>query len=174
MIKFNNWQHYDADLTLWLKWNLFFNSWTSFKGVILDADTYYFNLTQANQESNSQPNIPVWKLEYSMSEVYSMNNFTIEGFAKLVDQLKNNDSYLQTYYKFYYRLSDAMPGPQCNNDCKNSLINDIITANPYKLQNNLSIKIVPKIMFLFIVIICTFIYKNIYLYWNRVRFFILF
>jgi hypothetical protein len=33
---------------------------------------------------------------------------------------------------------------------------------------------VPKIMFLFIVIICTFIYKNIYLYWNRVRFFILF
>jgi len=113
--------------------------------MILDVDTYYFNLTQANQESNSQPNSPVWKLEYSMSEVYSMNNFTNEGFAKLVDQLKNNDSYLQTYYKFYYRLSDAMPGPHCNNDCKNILINDIITSNPYKLQNNLSIKIVPKI-----------------------------
>jgi hypothetical protein len=98
--------------------------------MILDVDTYYFNLTQANQESNSEPNSPVWKLEYSMSEAYSMNNFTNEGFAKLVDQLKNNDSYLQTYYKFYYRLSGAMPGPRCDNNCKNSLINDIITANP--------------------------------------------
>jgi hypothetical protein len=132
------------------------------KGVIRDVDTYYFNLTQANQKSNSTPNIgnPVWKLEYSMAETYSITNFTSEEFAKIVDKLNNNNSYLQTYYQHYHRMSDAMPSHECDNDCKKTLINDIITVNPFKSQS--SDKLMPKLLLAFIAVICSFIYKYFY------------
>jgi hypothetical protein len=132
------------------------------KGVIRDVDTYYFNLTQANQKSNSTPNIgnPVWKLEYSMAETYSITNFTSEEFAKIVDELNNNNSYLQTYYQHYHRMSDAMPSHECDNDCKKTLINDIITVNPFKSQS--SDKLMPKLLLAFIAMFCSFIYKYFY------------
>ncbi len=132
------------------------------KGVILDVDTYYFNLTQANQISNSQPNNPRWRLGYSMAKTYSMSNFTSEEFAKIIDKLKNSDFYLQTYYQYYYRMSDAMPSHKCDNDCKKTLISDIIISNAYKTQNNFSFKLMPKILLLFIAIIFAFIYKYFY------------
>ncbi len=132
------------------------------KGVILGVDTYYFNLTQANQISNSPPNNPRWKLGYSMAKAYSISNFTNEEFDKIFDKLKNNDSYLQTYYQYYYRMSDEMPSHRCDNDCKNNLINDIIVSDAYKSQNNFSFKLMPKILLSFIAIIFAFIYKYFY------------
>jgi hypothetical protein len=97
-----------------------------------------------------------------MAKAYSMSNFTSEEFAKIVDKLKNSNSYLQTYYKYYYRMSDAMPSHECDDDCKKTLINDIITVNPFESQNNFSDKLMPKLLFSFIAIIFPFIYKYFY------------
>jgi len=63
-----------------------------------------------------------------------MTDFTYNGFHELLYRLKTNNTFLQNYNRFYYRLSDAMASPDCDNNCKTDLINLIIVADAYRTQ----------------------------------------
>ncbi len=102
--------------------------------MITDVDTFFFNLTQANQRIglDSEPELPVWYWEYSMSRNYSMADFSYKGFNDLLKRLISNDHLLQIYHSFYFRFSDLTTNTYCDTSCKRKLINDIIIGNPYE------------------------------------------
>jgi hypothetical protein len=102
--------------------------------MITDVDTFYFNLTQANQVLgyDSEPEFPVWSHEYSMAKNYSMTDFSHIGFNGILNELMENDYVLRKYHSFYSRFSDSLTTTFCDNQCKHKLINDIIVGNPYE------------------------------------------
>ncbi len=102
-------------------------------GAIIGANTYFYNLTYANQMTDSVQNSPLWEYEYSYLIDYAMNGLSTEDFAELVIKLENDNNYLQKYHQFYYRMSDVMP-ISCNITCKNAYIDVIKTACPFGVQ----------------------------------------
>lgn len=120
----NNVGYNGASLTPFLKYN------PNYKIVnvdpdtfdILDIETYYFNLTEANLYPDRTPR---WKLLYSMKEAYQFDALTPRNFDSLARRLVSNDSLLYQYWRYYVRDGDASLAEGCDQECKIGLITDI-------------------------------------------------
>ena len=81
-------------------------------GDIINIQQYYTNLTEANVSGNL-----TWKLEYSATAVYGLENVNSGSIGSLVDSFldSNNDNF-DRYYE-YNAVSYTGEGP-CDEDCK--------------------------------------------------------
>ncbi|XP_066138359.1 sphingomyelin phosphodiesterase 1-like isoform X2 [Euwallacea fornicatus] len=90
---------------------------------VLDVETYYFNLTEANLHPNR---FPRWQLLYSMKEAYQFDQLSPENIDMLAQNLFQNRSLFNQYWRYYVRDSDISLQEGCNTECRTNLISDII------------------------------------------------
>jgi len=70
---------------------------------IKNYDTYFFNLTEAN-EHNMQPN---WSLEYRADDVFrDQTEFDFTNFHYILKKLESDNDAFETYYRRYYVQSE--------------------------------------------------------------------
>ncbi|KAJ8919135.1 hypothetical protein NQ315_012120, partial [Exocentrus adspersus] len=96
---------------------------------ILDIDTYYFNLTEANLHPYR---IPDWKKLYSMKDAYGLDNLNPISFNKVATDMFTNDTLFKQYWRFYVRDGDDSLKEGCNEQCKKELACKIITTKSLK------------------------------------------
>lgn len=97
-------------------------------GYLVDHETYYFNLTEANTNSKG----PIWRKEYRAIETFNMTTMGPIGWHELVQKMQEDDTLFQYYYKLYYRKSDAKKHEYCDIKCKKSIISDLTVLHPLK------------------------------------------
>lgn len=89
-------------------------------GNIINIRQYYTNLTEANLSGNV-----TWRLEYSATTVYRLENVNSSSFGSLVDSfLDSNNNNFNHYYE-YNAVSYDGEGP-CDEDCKTTQICSIV------------------------------------------------
>ncbi|XP_053390580.1 acid sphingomyelinase-like phosphodiesterase 3a [Mercenaria mercenaria] len=67
-------------------------------GKHVDISQYYLDLNAANRAG-----VADWKLEYTASDAYNIQDLTASSLAALIDRMKDSDSTeFKTYRKFYY------------------------------------------------------------------------
>ncbi|KAL1490758.1 hypothetical protein ABEB36_013403 [Hypothenemus hampei] len=89
---------------------------------ILDIETYYFNLTEANKYPNRTPR---WQLLYSMKEAYNFDRLSPENFDLLAQRLTEDTNLFNEYWRFYVREGDPSLQQGCNTNCRKNLIEEI-------------------------------------------------
>ncbi|XP_054161219.1 sphingomyelin phosphodiesterase-like [Oppia nitens] len=101
-------------------------------GIISDIETFFFNITDANQLNGSSVRTPLWFYEYSMKNQYSITSFTANQFNQLYNLITSYEQYFNLFYSYYYRFSDYSVNNICNNQCRHKLLSDLIVINPYE------------------------------------------
>lgn len=95
--------------------------------AVLDHETYYMNLTQANLDRDSKPIEYLWS--YSAQKAFQMNDLTPAEWHKLVLNMKKDDSIFQKFYKFFFNRSSYLPNIACyGRTCKYNILCRLITA----------------------------------------------
>ncbi|XP_018573184.1 sphingomyelin phosphodiesterase 1-like [Anoplophora glabripennis] len=92
---------------------------------VLDVDTYYFNLTEANKHPNRTPR---WLKLYSMKNAYGLNNLSPKDINKAATSVSTNNASFNQYWRFYVRDGDASLKDGCDEKCKNEVICKIFTT----------------------------------------------
>ncbi|KFM77578.1 Sphingomyelin phosphodiesterase, partial [Stegodyphus mimosarum] len=69
--------------------------------VVLDHETYYLNLTEANSHME-----PVWRFEYSAKEAFNMTSLLPSDWDLLINHFEEDDKLFQKFYRYYTKLSD--------------------------------------------------------------------
>ncbi|XP_030760457.1 sphingomyelin phosphodiesterase-like isoform X3 [Sitophilus oryzae] len=95
---------------------------------ILDVETYFFNLTEANLHPDRTPR---WTRLYSLKEAYSFPDLSPENFDWLAKNLPRDSYLFDMYWRFYVRNGDASLKEGCNNECRKKLIESITTTEPF-------------------------------------------
>ncbi|XP_054719255.1 sphingomyelin phosphodiesterase-like [Uloborus diversus] len=80
--------------------------------VVLDHETYYMNLTEANLY-----NKPVWRFEYSAKKAYNLTSLLPTDWDSLTYRFFKDDELFQKFYRFFYKMSDY-PVEPCDETCK--------------------------------------------------------
>ena len=97
---------------------------------VLDHETYFFNLTQANLNRNSKP--IQYQLSYSAKSAYQLEQLTPFDWHHLVRRMVNDDSLLQLFRKYMYNQSNYHEIEKCQDkNCKNALICRLITSKSH-------------------------------------------
>ncbi|WKX89130.1 hypothetical protein Q1695_008631 [Nippostrongylus brasiliensis] len=94
--------------------------------TVLDADTYYGNVTEANL--NNKP--PVWRLEYSTKEFYNMTDLSPQSWANLSDRLWTDKALFRKFIKNYYR-NDHNNECYADDSCRKKFVCAMKTARSY-------------------------------------------
>ncbi|CAH1126971.1 unnamed protein product [Ceutorhynchus assimilis] len=90
---------------------------------IIDIETYYFNLTEANQYPNRTPR---WQRLYSMKEAYSFSDLSPHNFHWLAQRLRHDGYLFDQYWRFFVRQGDAALAEGCNEKCRKELLINVI------------------------------------------------
>lgn len=98
------------------------------EGYLLDHETYFFNLTEANHG----PHGPVWRQEYRAVELYNLTTMGPMGWHQIARRMKEDNELFHHYYKFYYRQSDAKKHDTCDAKCKKNFVSDLTVLHPLK------------------------------------------
>ncbi|RWS14662.1 sphingomyelin phosphodiesterase-like protein 2, partial [Dinothrombium tinctorium] len=105
-----------GSLTTYENVNPMFRIYTTTKnGIIKDYETFYFNLTEANNllDDGQLP----WRKEYSAIQSYNLIDQSPLSYKKLSDRMQSNDALFDKYYVHYHRYSDAKNWPKiCRDD----------------------------------------------------------
>ncbi|XP_076823452.1 sphingomyelin phosphodiesterase-like [Clavelina lepadiformis] len=83
--------------------------------ILLDAETYFLNITDANLNGNSK-----WQLEYTFSKDYGMKNLSPPEFENLLERFTSDDKLAQQYYDHITKdldMSDCDEGCRQNQLC---------------------------------------------------------
>ncbi|KAF4522137.1 hypothetical protein B566_EDAN012599 [Ephemera danica] len=93
---------------------------------VLDHETWYYNLTEANLGGQSVP--PNWQLMYTFNDAYG----TSAPFPSQMDDLVHrmvNDTVLQDkYWRYYEKLGDPALAEGCDERCMERLICRTVTT----------------------------------------------
>lgn len=101
-------------------------------GHLLDSETYFFNLTEANASPNAEPN---WRFSYSAQEHLNMTlGLTGNEWNSYVQRLTDDGDLFDTFFKNFYRNSDVKSGQVCRNKCKQQMLSDLRLLHPYKTK----------------------------------------
>lgn len=101
-------------------------------GLLIDSETYYFNLTEANETPNSEPN---WIFSYSARAHLNMTQgLNPTDWHTYVQRLYEDDSLFDTFYRKFYRSSDVKVGQVCRSKCKYQMLSDLRLSHPYKTK----------------------------------------
>ncbi|XP_072399673.1 sphingomyelin phosphodiesterase 1-like [Diabrotica undecimpunctata] len=101
---------------------------------IVDIETYYFNLTEANLNPNRSPK---WKKLYSMKEAYGLPDLSPKSLDVLVDALFTNTTLMDNYWKYSVRLADPSLNKKCDKTRLQEMRCNIVTTqsgHPEKRQ----------------------------------------
>uniref|UniRef100_A0A914CC62 Sphingomyelin phosphodiesterase n=1 Tax=Acrobeloides nanus TaxID=290746 RepID=A0A914CC62_9BILA len=77
--------------------------------TVLETETYYANLTEANMSGNE----PNYTLEYKLPADYNMPDLSPSSWADLINRMKTDDALFTKFHTYYNR----MPTP-CDTKCK--------------------------------------------------------
>ncbi|XP_039289630.1 sphingomyelin phosphodiesterase isoform X2 [Nilaparvata lugens] len=86
--------------------------------TVIDHETWVMNLKEANLY-----NYPIWYKLYSTRSTYQMPNLLPQEWDNFLNQLAENESLFDQYYKHYWKNSPVRPA--CDAECKKRLICDI-------------------------------------------------
>ncbi|XP_050517642.1 sphingomyelin phosphodiesterase 1-like isoform X1 [Diabrotica virgifera virgifera] len=101
---------------------------------VVDIETYYFNLTEANLSPDRSPN---WKKLYSMKEDYDLPDLSPKSLDGLVDALFTDTELMDNYWKYSVRLADPSLNEKCDKKCLQEMRCNIVTTqsgHPEKRQ----------------------------------------
>ncbi|CAG9841107.1 unnamed protein product [Diabrotica balteata] len=101
---------------------------------ILDIDTYYFNLTEANLHPDTSP---AWQKLYSMKKAYDLPDLSPKSFDVLADKLFNDTDLANLYFEYYVRRGDASLKDGCDKNCLDDIRCKVVTTHslhPQKQQ----------------------------------------
>lgn len=84
-------------------------------GAIKDFDTFYFNLTEANQGLS-----PVWRREYGFKQSYGLSSVSHQNLDYLVQLMKMDDQLFQMFFR-YIQLQEKRFNFNCSNSNGNIL-----------------------------------------------------
>lgn len=102
------------------------------QGNILDSETYYFNLTEANETPTSEPN---WRFSYSARAHLNMTQGLTAGqWHQYLQRLHDDDQLFDMFYKNFYRFSDVKTDSVCKNKCRFQMLSDLRLSHPYKTK----------------------------------------
>ncbi|KAH1028917.1 hypothetical protein HUJ05_002236 [Dendroctonus ponderosae] len=89
---------------------------------LLDIETFYFNLTEANRYSHRTP---AWRRLYSLKEAYGLSDLSAESFDSLAQRMRSDHNLLDQYWRFFVREGDASLKEGCNARCREDLLTSI-------------------------------------------------
>ncbi|CAL1293894.1 unnamed protein product [Larinioides sclopetarius] len=93
--------------------------------AVLDHETYYLNLTEANLWDR-----PIWRKSYSARQEYRMQNLQPDQWNKLLDRFEVDDELFQKFVRHLYHLSD-FPRELCTGECKQETLCRMRTARSH-------------------------------------------
>lgn len=91
------------------------------QGYLLDHETFFFNLTEANQAGGE----PRWQREYSAAEDLNVTTLGPRGWQELHQRLTEDDDLFKRFYRYFYRGSDVKMDQTCDAQCKNVMLKDL-------------------------------------------------
>lgn len=101
-------------------------------GYLVDAQTYFFNLTEANESPNNEPN---WKFSYSARKHLNMTQgIGHNEWHQYLQRLHENDVEFDSFFKNYYRFSDVKMNQVCKSKCKYQMLSDLRLTHPYRTK----------------------------------------
>ncbi|XP_076252483.1 sphingomyelin phosphodiesterase 1-like isoform X2 [Rhynchophorus ferrugineus] len=120
----NNVGYNGASLTPYLKYNPNYKIISVDPNTfnILDVDTYYFNLTEANLHPYTSPK---WMKLYSIKEAYNFSDLSPDNFDIFAKRLSTDRNLLDVYWRFFVRNGDASLKDGCNDECRRNLLASI-------------------------------------------------
>uniref|UniRef100_A0A0N5BGH3 Metallophos domain-containing protein n=1 Tax=Strongyloides papillosus TaxID=174720 RepID=A0A0N5BGH3_STREA len=89
--------------------------------TILESETYYANVTEADEN-----NPPKWKLEYKLKEDFGMEDLSPESFHKLANVLEKNTTEFEKFYLYYNRNHRS-----CGSKCQKNVVCGLRSARSY-------------------------------------------
>ncbi|KAK0180254.1 hypothetical protein PV327_005918 [Microctonus hyperodae] len=87
--------------------------------MVVDHETWIMDLQEANRNNN----YPTWQKLYNVRQAYSMKSLLPQNWDDLIDEMSNNSTIFNQYYKYYYKNSPVRP--QCGNQCRKRLLCDL-------------------------------------------------
>lgn len=91
-------------------------------GLVLDSETWIYNLTEANLKGDIRPS---WYRLYSFREEYGVKALTPSELDNLAKRMANNSDLLEKYHRFYMKNSDQDRG--CDSECLKHHLCQILT-----------------------------------------------
>lgn len=97
---------------------------------VLDHETYFANLTQANQYADRKP---LWfQLGYSARDAYGLASLEPFEWHKLVLDMVHDEKLFQQFYLYYFNKSDYTKVKPCNDQiCKADILCRLITGKAH-------------------------------------------
>ncbi|KAG9509932.1 Sphingomyelin phosphodiesterase, partial [Fragariocoptes setiger] len=99
-------------------------------GHLVDAQTYYFNLTEANNNDDG----PVWRHEYRVSSHLNMTSMRPKDWHLYIQKMHEDETLFDQFHRHFYRSSDVKRDTVCRAKCKYHMLNDLRVAHPFKTR----------------------------------------
>lgn len=98
---------------------------------VLDFDTYYLNLTEANIYRDSKP--LEYQKSYSARNDLGLEDLSPENWHKLLLRMKNDTQLFNKFYKFFFNKSDNIGnGNNCEaKGCRRDILCRLATASSH-------------------------------------------
>ncbi|KAF4523738.1 hypothetical protein B566_EDAN013855 [Ephemera danica] len=97
---------------------------------VLDAESWYFNLTEANLAGSAVP--PNWQKLYSFNEAYGTTSMLPDELDAIVYRMAANVSLQQQYFEFQVRKADSALASGCDTGCLQGNVCGIVSNTPGK------------------------------------------
>ncbi|KAF4523734.1 hypothetical protein B566_EDAN013851 [Ephemera danica] len=98
---------------------------------VLDAESWYFNLTEANLAGSAVP--PNWQKLYSFNEAYGTTSMLPDELDALVHRMAANVTIQEQYFQFARRMADlVLVEGYCDEECLHEYVCDIVESTPGK------------------------------------------
>ncbi|GLH11753.1 Uncharacterized protein GBIM_16515 [Gryllus bimaculatus] len=91
-------------------------------GLVIDSETWTYNLTDANLNGNA---VPKWYKLYSFQEEYGVKSLVPSELDDLAHRMAKTPALLEKYHRFYVKDSDARQG--CDSGCRQRHLCQIVT-----------------------------------------------
>nr|CAD7195604.1 unnamed protein product [Timema douglasi] len=92
---------------------------------VLDAETWIYNLTDANLSPKINPK---WFLEYSMREAFGVSTLLPQALSSLTHSMARDHALMRQYYRFYVKQADTSPASGCDDACLKGVLCNIVNV----------------------------------------------
>jgi hypothetical protein len=89
----------------------------------LDAQSYYYNLTEANQNRDGRPE---WKKLYSMREDFQLPDLSPASLNDLVTNMAKQPALLKAHWQNTVKQSDKFVKEGCDKNCRKFYLCDLV------------------------------------------------
>ncbi|XP_054157645.1 sphingomyelin phosphodiesterase-like [Oppia nitens] len=94
---------------------------------VLDYETYYLNLTEANINRDSKP--LEYRLSYTAQQALGLQDLTPDSWHKLLLKMKNDTQLFNKFYEYFYNKSDNIGDNVCTSrQCRREILCRLMKA----------------------------------------------